>query len=71
MEKPQKIFLPITEHTSISMNTEDALTFSREQFAEFYQEHVWGASKGEANQWADMQLAMRGAAAKVATRLTE
>lgn len=58
MEKPQKIFLPITEHTSISIDLEDALTFNKKQFVKFYKEYVHG-SKKEASQWADMQIAAR------------
>lgn len=57
----------MTEHTSISIDTEDALTFNHEQFVEFFHKHVHG-SEEEATTWANIQITMRAAATRAAMR---
>jgi hypothetical protein len=58
------IWLRIGEGVDVEIGREAAMAMSERDFARFYCNVVWGASRGEARSWARRQVAERSAASK-------
>lgn len=51
--------LPNGATASVSVAYDEAISLDRKGFANLYRRHVCGASRKEAKQWADRQIALR------------
>lgn len=63
------VWLNLTEDVQVAVPRDEALQLNRRGFARLYRQHVAGATRHEARQWADRQIALRDSVLAAQARL--
>ena len=61
-KKNETIWLQLGDGVEIEIDRNEAMTFTREEFADFFQRHVQNFDRRFALAWADKQIELRGKA---------
>lgn len=64
----ETVWLTLASNVQVGISLIEALELDRKGFARLYRTHVWGASRREANEWADKQLLKRAEAYRDASQ---